>query len=378
MAGLDLSHTALWSLHRLRMVSVRESRCRYACGVHWLVKSPRIQVQARYSNRNTWVEAVAISGSFLHNHKLMISNRGKVTWDGAVVVDTFPSAFSNEFVELRYFSNQVFQKVRRVRAAFRTMQIELPEQVSLTVNVASYRHIRFLDVFVTMPKPAGGVDGHCGKADGDLSDDTQSIFLQRIRERFAHVPPQESFFGHHLLLAANTAERLGERELNILNEDDADCQVGTQEVARSLCNASMPEGSAAWLDSCAEDVCAGGEELVNHTSMLRAQVERTLGELARAASTSTLETCHTCTPGEACFQDVEWALNHGVYSGTYQALKLSPMIDASSCFEEVQQALSIWLQHPDFFSGGMRDKSIPLPCGPEQERHQKHGLWYCR
>jgi len=251
----------------------------------------------------------------------------------------------------------------------------LPQRVSLSVNVGSLGAFRkFLDVFITMPKPTGGCDGHCGRADGDLSDDTKARFLQRVGE--LQVLPQETLFDPRLLLAATAADRAAAgRSLAWEGEDD--CEAGSQDQARALCRSVLPvSASADWLSACADDVCAGGEEMANHTAMLVAQTEELYAEERKAAAP--VVECHTCTPEEACFGDVSWALEIGIPAGYYQANTFAPMIDASSCFEEVQGALRAWQQDPDFDTGGMQDRAMPTPCGGLPEPYQKHGLTFCR
>jgi len=171
------------------------------------------------------------------------------------------------------------------------------------------------------------------------------------------------------------------------NEEEGDnCTEGTRQEAWSLCKMTLPEGSAAeWVDACADDVCAGGQELANHTVLLAAQAEDTMvEEVMQAAAASRNQPpappsdCHTCTPLDECFDDVRWAIEVGIPTGWYSGRNWFPRIDSSSCFEEVQAALRLWQGNPDFDLGAMQDRALPVPCDGLVWRHQENGLTHCR
>lgn len=367
-------------MHRQRMVSLVERQCRDLCGAHWLVKSEEIKIQAHYADSWSWMKNIAVSGSLLRDHTLIISADGVVTWDGARVVSTFPATFENELVRLRYNKNHIFQALtntprtqwRRTGRGYelKTMRITLPQHVMLTVNVGSlHSQISFLDAFFTLPPPPG-CDGHCGKADGNLTDDNSQYFRQRLSQW--KVSPQESLFSRQLLLASEAVRLSAGAE-----ETESECLNGTRDEALSLCRSTLPdESSADWVDACVDDVCAGGPEMAEHAVALAAQTEEALVEEEKLATGS----CHTCAPGELCFQDIAWALEVGVATGHYDDKPFEPEIDSRSCFEEVQAALRTW-QHDSAFASwmtGMRDTNIPTPCHSAATAYQKHGLTYCR
>jgi len=399
MAGRNLSIEELWKLSTKNMITLREGKCKHYCGDHWLVKSDDIKIQVRYSEHNTWVEGLAVSGPFLENHRLVVSNLGEASWDG-VQVDSFPSSFSNEFVRLLYIANdsEALSTGWRERNGVisGTMRIDLPQHVTLRVNVVHIprKNLRFLDVFITMAKPAGGLDGHCGNADGDTSYETQ--LKKRVRQGLHRVRDQESFFSRQLLLVADSAEPVTDgSDLPNGEERDVNCTEGTWQEAWSLCNLTLPEGSSAeWVDACADDVCAGGQELAKHSVMLAALAEDTmLKEVMQAAASENkapapAAECRTCTPQDGCFDDVKWAMEFGIPTGWYARRDLFPTIDSSSCFEEIQAALGDWQRiqaaledwqrNPDFDVGAMSDGAMPVPCDGLVWRHQKNGLTYCR
>jgi len=366
-------------MKRQRLISLTERRCSKFCGLHWLVRSDEIKIQGNYAERG-WMDKLAVSGSFLQGHTLIFTADGSVRWDGAVIVSTFPATFNNDLMRLRYFKNHAFQSItntarqqwRRTGSGYqlKTMQVDLPQQVMLTVNVGElFGRYNFLDAFFTLAPPAG-VDGHCGKADGDISDDNTQYLVKRISQ--FRVSRRESLLGSQLSLASEAAE------LVVANDEfESECVNGTRDEAQSLCQTTLPENtSAAWVDACADDVCAGGPDMANRTLALAAQTEEVLVVESKLAN----GTCHTCQSGELCFDDVAWAMEVGILAGYYSDDKWIPELDADSCFEEVQKALRIWQQDPDLAAWltGIQDPSIPLPCYPAKAAHEKHGLAFCR
>lgn len=338
MAGRDVSQSELWAVKNGHMITLYEKECSTLCGEHWLVRSQEVEIQARYSDQLTWLKSLAISGAFLGDHTLLVSADGTtVAWDDEPVLMSAPFSFINDFVHLHYSSYQVVPG--RPDAVLLTMQIDLPQHVSLTVNVGhtaslGWRlEVGYLDAYITLPIPAGGVDGHCGNGNGDLSDDNNWWFAEHMSSW--RVMPEDSLFENHLLLAAEKAEISAGLPREVTGVD-AGCAVGAEEDAMLLCLDVFPHGSSSdWLDACAIDVCAGGESMANRTLLLAMQSEQILLLESQRATGS----CHTCTPADSCFQDVKWAIEIGIASGYFanQDLGLTP--ENSSCFEHVQDAL---------------------------------------
>jgi len=361
------------------MISLRERKCKNLCGEHWLVKTSDVHIQAKYSDSWTWVERVAIGGPSLQNHSLVINAGGRTTWDGRDIVTSFPASFKNEFVQLRYYKNHVWQSItntpqkqwRRTGSGYnlQTMQLELPQHLTLTVNVNNIgRFIKFLDIFITMPIPASGTNGHCGKADGDMRDDTTRNFLRTINSY--RVDSGDSLFGDQVALI-DTLDESSPASTENESLTVEECLNGTMAEVTSICSSALPENSSPdWVSACADDVCAGGEAMIDHALTLAAQTElKVEEEVARIAEGD----CHTCTVDEACFDRVSWAMEIGVPSEHY--LGRVPALDASSCFEEVQAALREWQQDPEFVDGM---QEIPVPCAGQPERFEMHDLSFCR
>merc|ERR1719277_1409784 len=152
-----------------------------------------------------------------------------------------------------------------------------------------------------MPRPEGGVDGHCGKADDDLSDDNNRRFLERIDG--LRVAPQDSLWGFPggQTILLNQEQVLAQSSGM---DGEIECQDGSLEEARLLCESILPSSASVdWLTVCADDVCAGGNEMANHTVMLAAQTEELYIEEQKAANAAevpdgvaTPTECHTCVP----------------------------------------------------------------------------------
>lgn len=431
MDGRDTTEIGLWRAG-FRGITLQEKRCSRFCGVHWLVRSQEVEIQARYSDERTWVKNLAISGAFLQNHTLIISADDEtVNWDGAIVLNSFPASFSNELVNLQYANHQHRQSMRdthrpedgagrrrrRSIVVLKTMQVDLPQQVSLVVSFggAHRGRLRFLDAFITLPIPVGGVDGHCGNANGDVSDDTKDYFNEHLSTW--RVPAQDSLFTQQLLALEST--EISTAASGDESEVDSGCEVGTSQEAMTLCLDVMPnDTSTDWLDACAVDVCAGGESMANRTLALAMQAEQTL-ELESQRATGS---CHTCTPDEPCFEDVKWAMEIGIATGYYEDQDLNLTLDNSSCFENVQDALHALSNDPDRAGNSsmssvaacsanpgcsglvgdccpapdgmmlacctqqpvvatrrhISEGSVPVACPSLLGRHEMHNLTYCR
>merc|ERR1712151_1284134 len=94
----------------------------------------------------------------------------------------------------------------------------------------------FLDVFVIMPKPSGGVDGYCGDADGDLSDETKQNVWRRTRAGELRVPQGQYLFdrelSHRVLLLeepSDTDIRPNSVEDEDDDEEEVECLAGSYE-----------------------------------------------------------------------------------------------------------------------------------------------------
>jgi len=265
------------------------------------------------------------------------------------------------------------------------MHVDLPQQVMLTVNVGELfgRH-NFLDAFFTLAPPAG-LDGLCGKADGDISSDDQQYLVKRISQ--FRVSRAQSLLGNMSSLASE------EKETSVAEDEfQSECLNGTRAEAQSLCQSTLPEDTpVAWVDACAVDVCFGGPEMANHTLAVLVQEVPIVDALTEEEKKWEWERelrdrvcvedrgCATCRVRGGCFDVVAWAMEDGILAGLFSDDTWIPKLDADSCFEEVQRALHIWQQDPDLAARlGIQDTCIPLPCYPTEAAHEKEGLAFCR
>jgi len=110
---------------------------------------------------------------------------------------------------------------------------------------------------ITMRKQADGQDGHCGRADGDLADDTRDHMLSRWG---AQVPGDQLLFGggaSFLLDAgAEPGDAHGATEVCAnsppLPEDVETCKAALNSSTTTLADVLLP--------GCIIDVCVGGPE----------------------------------------------------------------------------------------------------------------------
>jgi len=393
-----LSQEELWvGRHRdKRMVTLFEKECDKLCGAHWMVKSSDVSIQYMSSVRYATIQGLAIGGPFLQGHSLVIDSKGLVTWDGARVADSTTRSFDNDLMSLHLFEKPILGGGMNIEMRVASMKIELPSRVSLTVNLGSsgsgvFKH--FLDVFITMPIPASGTDGYCGDADGDVEDENRTRVYERAEAGDFRVAPDSSLFdrelSHQALLQEESAGRVAKRRSATLQKEETlpwvslECQSGSYQEALFLCSSGLPEGTSDdWLDACAIDVCVGGEQMLEHTAMLATQsqeiVEAELVWTEASMQEPAAAACHTCALGDACFNDVSWAMRIGIPSGHYAQLGYTPAVSESSCFEEVQGALRAWQSLPDFVFGSMSDQSLPAACQASSERHSMQGLVFCR
>jgi len=142
----------------------------YDTGDFWLVKSELVHIQARFRLSGEFmpdraaVGAVAIGGSFLSGHSLVVEPLdGAVTMDGMELMDG-TSTHRDGLVT-------VIQNIESgdVRA-------ELPMRVTLEMK----RLPKHVDVKITMPRLEGGVDGECGNYDGIAENDDEEAIQDRM------------------------------------------------------------------------------------------------------------------------------------------------------------------------------------------------------
>jgi len=158
----------------------------------FLVKSKAVNIQARFlkvkakkDERELFVQAIAISGSFMGGNTLYVGPfKDKITWNGQRILWKQESNFTADGVTLRrsnraHLVEDLHETVGGVDAVF-------PLGVGLTVN----RQENYINVALRMDPMTGGQDGLCGNFNGNGGDDS----LEMIEERDPRVPAGESLF----------------------------------------------------------------------------------------------------------------------------------------------------------------------------------------
>jgi len=164
----------------------------YGHGAYWLVKSDFISVQALYNKvyyphsqqplNHTYMTAVAVGGSFLQGHSLIIEPAdGEVLWKSGnkaarSVLETVPSSFKDQHGLIEAKSTYKEELVDEDGSTGVQLEITLPNGVGLRVD----RLDKHLDMRFTMPRTSAGpgnVDGQCGNFNGDQTDDDSKKLL---------------------------------------------------------------------------------------------------------------------------------------------------------------------------------------------------------
>jgi len=222
----------------------------YSQGEYWIVKSDAVKIQGRYlptpiTHGLSVTKEIAISGSFIDNHKLRISAQA-ASWDGRPILTGFPSTFSNvnPLVDLRYDGQGELLQSGREGKALHVVHATLPGGVSLQVNRWNEAgEGDYINVKIMMPAQPNQ-DGHCGNFNGNAMDDDR---LQiRARVGTTGVDPSELLFNHKTpVVQAN-------------RPDINNCPEDRLRQAKDLCK--QKEHTAMPSMECMIDVCFGGPQ----------------------------------------------------------------------------------------------------------------------
>jgi len=182
-------------------------------GDFWLVKHSQIQIQGRYWSSNTngasSLRALAISGPFLQNHTFIVQAMdGRISWDGKEVLDRLPSRFSRKgLLDVKFHAGGRRADDNLDHLSLRTVDAVLPLGIKVTIN----RWPTHIDAMISMPRPQGDMDGHCGNWNHDPSDDTAAAFRQRLG---GQVPKEMNLFTRKSFEHVGCfMDRIGDRDL---------------------------------------------------------------------------------------------------------------------------------------------------------------------
>mmetsp|Transcript_104167 Transcript_104167/g.301355 ORF Transcript_104167/g.301355 Transcript_104167/m.301355 type:complete len:468 (-) Transcript_104167:154-1557(-) len=153
-------------------------------GEAWLVKSDRVLIQARYratpfTHGLAATSAVAVGGRFLMGHVLEVGalDSGRIAWDGQEIMTTFPSEFNAAGLgQITYNDRGQLVDASMSKFPRHIVRVDLPDGLSMQVMRWSHH----VNLRITLPRPAGGLDGHCGNFNGDASDDTYHDIQARL------------------------------------------------------------------------------------------------------------------------------------------------------------------------------------------------------
>lgn len=227
----------------------------YSLGEYWIVKSPRVWIQGRYlpthiTNGLAVTKILAVGGPFISNHKLFVA-AGWATWDGARVLEGFPSTFSvKDMVDIASDTHgKVLQKGREGKP-LHVVHIRLadgsPEGLLIKVNRwTEASEGDYINVRITMHKQEGQ-DGHCGNFNGQAQDDDRLQVRARVGKQGVDQPD--------LLFHTKTPVVKANRP-NI-----NDCPAGKLDEAKTICKAAAKkQGQFVPAMDCLVDYCFGGE-----------------------------------------------------------------------------------------------------------------------
>jgi len=257
-------------------------------GDYWVVRSARINIQGRYGSELWVLDGLALGGAFLQNHRLVIDRMGdgtgRVSWDGQRV--SVRSEFANGLVRVRMRYDQA--------GRFYKVSAQLPEGVTLELERGSWNGGAEVNAHITMRKQPTGQDGHCGRADGNLADDTTRYLDSHWG---TEVSQRELLFdGAALGLLGTSVAPDGER-----GGAEACATSPPAEEAAEACALALNGTAAALADAlrpgCLFDACAGGPGAAQGTAAAAAFATE---QLLAAASPAPAEGWFSAGAGRSC------------------------------------------------------------------------------
>jgi hypothetical protein len=158
----------------------------YSSGEFWIVKSTDVLIQGKYApthatNGLSVTKQIAVSGSFLHGHKLIVGEE-HATWDGHPILTTFPCRFEDKegLVTIVYDSQGELLQPGREGKSLHVLHITLPGHVTMQINRWNEEgEGRYINTKITMPKQPQQ-DGQCGNFNGNAADDARLAVKARL------------------------------------------------------------------------------------------------------------------------------------------------------------------------------------------------------
>jgi len=222
----------------------------YTPGEYWIVKSATVHIQARYRPTHTTsglsvTKELAVGGPFLQGHVLRISALD-ASYDGAPILTTFPSTFSNELVQIQLNSIGETMQEGREGKGLHVAHITAPSGVKIDVNrwneagEGSYINVKI------MMSAQPGQDGHCGNFNSNAADDDRIQIRARVGKTGVAVG--------ELLFHTKTAV------VQVNRPDINDCPAAKLDRAKELCKKKEHKFIPSMF--CLVDDCFGGDGFV--------------------------------------------------------------------------------------------------------------------
>jgi len=217
-------------------------------GEVWVVKSGKVGIQARYlatpyTNGLAATHDVAVFGPVLQNHVLKVGplNGGKITWDGAPILEHFGALQPAGVGTLTYGDQGEIGDRAQSSLPRHILTVTFPGNFSMQV----FRWENHLNVRIRMAR-AANMDGHCGNFNGVPEDDTHELILARLGREVAK---------QDLAFETYTPRTPGKR----VSLDD--CKAEQRQQAEKECRKAEGgnELSKDMFEGCVFDVCFAGK-----------------------------------------------------------------------------------------------------------------------
>lgn len=345
-------------------------------GDYWIVKSEPIKIQGRYGLGGGWaLHGLAFEGRLLNYNRLVIDEMwdgtARVLWNGRDVGSDF--TLGPLKVEVQRDWDGLFSQA----------WISFPE-VQLYIARHSWPGNANVNAEITMLSQPGGQDGHCGKGDGNLTDDTQAYLYANWGDQVSadELLFTEAFGGSALV---QTGERHAQRA--------EDCKSSPPlPEAVALCDAALNGTAGALAEAlrqgCLTDVCVLGPGAANATSMVAQREMRELrmegapeGWHSGDAWKSCDEAC--AERGLVCTEEELFAHDHEVDTSA-EVLELVGRLNGNAstdnCAPQFGTATDVpnWGQGHCFHSEASRNLStFDCAAKPRGGVRPKHRLCYC-
>jgi len=236
----------------------------YNHGEYYLVRSSQLQIRGRFGYTTAFKAAastlgVAATGSLLGGHTLAVAYIGpspqeparlgwQVTWDGAVILDQFPSNFvsGDGNLNANFADMEPTDYAVRARSTIGSAPGLLPSYVfefgpQKSVQIYVLPGPDLCNVVITMKK-LPDLDGFCGNFNCDSSDDSKEAL--KPSGLWTPIPQPDTLFPASLKSPPGWDMRAGPSPEEIM----ASCPPTTEQAA--ACHGSAAEKEACLFDAC--------------------------------------------------------------------------------------------------------------------------------